>query len=224
MVMEFFRRSSETGLEHIEHQVVTMLADTRHSFDAAMSAVLGGADPAIVGDDVRTTDRRVNAAEREIRRELMVHAAVHGATEVGTLLAYMLVIKKIERLGDQTKNIFDLAADKVDFSAAPDRSQMVAYRDEISEMITATGEIFAERDGDRAQRFLDRGDELLDEFNELVRRRLHSDERASEAVPRVLLYRYMKRIVANLMGVVSAVVLPLDEIDKYDESRDTREV
>lgn len=223
MVMEFFRGSSETGLEHIERQIVTMLADTRHSFDAAMSALLGGADPQVIGEDVRTTDRRVNAAEKEIRRELMVHAAVHGSGEVGTLLAYMLVIKKIERLGDQTKNVFDLAAEHVLLSGAPDLPEMIEQRDEISEMISSAAEIFAERDKEHGGRFIVRGDELLDHFDALIKSRIHSDEPASQAVPRVLLHRYLKRIVANLMGVVSSVLLPLDEIDKYDESRDTRD-
>ena len=37
MVIEFFRRSSETGMEHVERQIVAMLSDTRHAFDAAMS-------------------------------------------------------------------------------------------------------------------------------------------------------------------------------------------
>ena len=35
------------------------------------------------------------------------------------------------------------------------------------------------------------------------------------AVPRALLYRYFKRITANLSGVVSAVVSPVDQIDYY---------
>jgi hypothetical protein len=63
MVLSFFRRG-ESGLEHIEHQIVAMLGDARHSFDLACSAVLGGADPGAVSDDVVATDERINHAEQ----------------------------------------------------------------------------------------------------------------------------------------------------------------
>ena len=37
------------------------------------------------------------------------------------------------------------------------------------------------------------------------------------------LYRYYKRIVAHLMNLLSAVVMPLDRLDYYDEAPEDRE-
>ena len=77
MVLEFFRRGSESQLEQIESKIGQMLGDARHSFDLAASALLAGADPAVVGHDVHATDKRINATEREVRRDLVVHVSVH---------------------------------------------------------------------------------------------------------------------------------------------------
>ena len=49
MVLEFFRRGSESHLEQIESQIGSMLADARHSFDLAASSLLAGAAAAAVG-------------------------------------------------------------------------------------------------------------------------------------------------------------------------------
>lgn len=219
--MRFFRKSDGDGLERIEQQIIRMLADTRHEFDEALSSLVGGADATVLGPDIRVTRGRINASEREIRRELVVHAGAGGGDDVSTILAYMIVVKKIERIGDNAKNIFDLAAEGVRFEDTPDVDVYVQFGDLISAMIANAGEIFGARDHFRADEFIVGGDELLAELNELVTKLIRSDAPASEAVPRALLYRYMNRIVANLLGVVSSVILPVDQIDYYD-GHDTR--
>ena len=78
MVMSFFRRPEGSGLENIESQVQRMVNDARHTFDLALNAVTGGAVET-VADEIRETDRQINATEVEIRRALVVHASVHLA-------------------------------------------------------------------------------------------------------------------------------------------------
>ena len=39
---------------------------------------------------------------------------------------------------------------------------------------------------------------------------------------RALAYRYVKRVVAHLMNVLSSVVMPLDQIDSFDEDPEDR--
>ena len=95
MVMAFFRKG-ESGLDQIANRAITMLGDARHSFDLASAAVLSGVDPGEVGEDIRQTDERINRAEQELRGELVVHVSVHGADDIGEVLGYTLLIKKIE--------------------------------------------------------------------------------------------------------------------------------
>ena len=220
MVMSFFR-SDEGGISQIESQVQRMIADARHTFDLAMNAVTGGAVET-VADEVRRTDRQINVTEIEIRRELLVHISVHGTADAGEMLVFMNMIKDLERIGDYNKNIFDLALEGVSFSGAEDLEQILGFRDELSSRIALMGEILDTRDEDRARAYIERGDQLRREFDGLVNELVHATAPALVAVPRALLYRFLKRVAAHCATVVTAVVMPVDRLDYFDEGDDTR--
>ena len=219
MVMSFFR-SDEGGISQIESQVQRMIADARHTFDLAMDAVTGGAVET-VADEVRRTDRQINVTEIEIRRELLVHISVHGTADAGEMLVFMNMIKDLERIGDYNKNIFDLALEGVSFSGAEDLEQILGFRDELSSRIVLMGEILDTRDEDRARAYIERGDQLRREFDGLVNELVHATAPALVAVPRALLYRFLKRVAAHCANVVTAVVMPVDRLDYFDEDDDT---
>ncbi|MDP6759569.1 MAG: PhoU domain-containing protein [Acidimicrobiales bacterium] len=219
MVMSFFRRPEEGGLSQIDAQVQRMINDARHTFDLAMNALTGG-PVATIADEVRRTDRQINVTEMEIRRELVVHASVHGGVDTPEVLVFMNMIKDLERIGDYNKNIFDLADDGVSMAEAPDLDQVLGYRDEISSRIALMGELLTTRDEDRARAYIARGDEMRRDFDARIIELLHSTETAMVAVPRALLYRFLKRVTAHSLNVVSAIVMPVDRLGYFDE--DTR--
>ena len=221
MVMSFFRRPDDSGIDHIEAQVQRMVTDARHTFALAMNAVTGGS-VASVADEVRRTDRQINVTEMEIRRELVVHFSVHAGGDATEMLVFMHLVKDLERIGDYNKNVFDLAEEGVSFAEADDLERILGFRDEISSRIALMGEILTVRDEERARAYIARSDELRREFDTLVNGLVHSTEPALHAVPRALLYRFLKRITAHSMNVVTAVVMPVDRLDYYDEADDTR--
>ena len=220
MVMSFFR-SDEGGISQIESQVQRMIADARHTFDLAMNSVTGGAVET-VADEVRRIDRQINVTEIEIRRELLVHISVHGTADAGEMLVFMNMIKDLERIGDYNKNIFDLALEGVTFSEADDLEKILGFRDELSSRIALMGEILDTRDEERARAYIERGDQLRREFDGLVNELVHATVPALAAVPRALLYRFLKRVAAHCSNVVTAVVMPVDRLDYFDEDDDTR--
>ena len=221
MVMSFFRRPEESGLENIESQVQRMVNDARHTFDLALSAVTGGAVET-VADEIRETDRQINATEVEIRRALLVHASVHGGIDTPEVLAFMNMITDLERIGDYNKNIFDLAEEGVSLTESSELETNLSLRDEVSSRISLMGEILSVRDEERARTYIERGDELRRDFDQRVNELLHSTEAAVTAVPKALLFRFLKRVSAHSSNVVSAVVMPVDQLDYFDESEDTR--
>ena len=194
--MSFFRRPEESGLENIESQVQRMVNDARHTFDLALSAVTGGAVET-VADEIRETDRQINATEVEIRRALLVHASVHGGIDTPEVLAFMNMIKDLERIGDYNKNIFDLAEEGVSFTESPEIETILSLRDEVSSRISLMGEILSMRDEERARTYIERGDEMRKDFDRRVNELLHSTEEAVTAVPRALLFRFLKRVSAH---------------------------
>ncbi len=223
MVMEFFRGGADKELEQIEKTIQQMLVDCRHTFDAAINALLGGTDPGLVKKDIKKTDRQVNKAEREVRRELVVHASVRGAqADIPMVLVSMSIVKDAERIGDYAKNIFDLAAAGVDLSSTPDLDRLIKHRDQVSRLIAETARIFGERDAEAAHLILQAEDENLVEYDNLVITQINSDAPAATAVPIALLYRYLKRITAHSMNVLTSLVMPLDRLDYYDEDKADR--
>ncbi|MEE8421995.1 MAG: PhoU domain-containing protein [Dehalococcoidia bacterium] len=223
MVRRFFRGSGEQQLEHVQGVLLEMLANDRHSFDVATAALLAGADAASAGEDLRTTDRKVNEAQRAIRRELMVHVSVYGTSQVSAILVYMSIVKDVERIGDYAKNIYDVAAQGGGLVGDDDHDEVTGYRDRISTMITEAASAFSGEDVAAAHRLITEGDEMQDVFDARVAALVGSDRPGREAVPRALMYRYFKRIVGHLMNLLSAVVMPLDRLDYFDEPRADRD-
>ena len=222
MVLKFLRGEDEGRLDRIEETLQRMLVDDAHAFDLAMSTLVGGVSPHDVGAELRATDHRVNESEREIRRELVVHASVHGGIDTPAVLVYMSIVKDIERVGDYAKNLFDVAADGGQLSDVDDIDELRSLRDRVSALILQVGETFAERDGERARALLSDGDELLDLFDDLVSSLVKGEDQGPKAVARALTHRYLKRIVAHLMNVLSSVVMPIDRIDYFDEDPEDR--
>jgi phosphate transport system protein len=223
VVFKFFKGDEDGDrLDRIEATLQQMLADDAHGLDLAMSALFDGVSPHEVGAQLRATDHRVNEAEREIRRELVVHASVHGGIDTPAVLVYMSIVKDIERVGDYAKNLFDVADDGGQLHDAPDREQLQELRRRVADFLTHVGTAFGERHAERARELLTEGDDLLDLFDDLVSDLVKGDDQGPKAVARALTHRYLKRIVAHLMNVLSAVVMPIDQLDYFDEDPEDR--
>jgi phosphate uptake regulator len=221
MAFGFLRSKDEDDrLENIEVIVQRMLADDKHVFDLAMSTLVGGVDPGTVRREIKATDQRVNEGEREVRRDLVVHASVVGAIDTPAVLVYMSIVKDIERIGDYAKNLLDLARDGASFA---DRPRWQEVSDQVSQLIATTAETFATRDADRARQLLSEGDELLDHFDAAVSELVKGEDQGPDAVARALALRYLKRVVAHLTNVLSAVVMPVDRLDYFDEDPEDRD-
>lgn len=222
MAFNFLRGEGSDRLEAVEAKMQTMLAHDRHEFDLAMAALLGDRQAADVRDELRATDQKVNRMEREIRRELMVHASVFGAIETPAVLVYMSIVKDIERVGDYAKNLVDLARDGADFSLAPNAAEWRQISEDVSRYISDAGQAFATRSPDRARLLLRQGDQLLKDFDGRVSGLVRGERGEAQAVPRALANRYLKRVVAHLMNLLTAVVMPLDRLDYFDEDPEDR--
>jgi phosphate uptake regulator len=222
MVFSFRREGDAERLDRIEKTLQQMITDDLHAFDLAMSALLGERSPHEIGAELRATDHGVNAAERDIRRELVVHASVLGAIDTPAILIYMSIVKDIERIGDYAKNLFDLAVDGVDLSTGMHTGEITSLATEIPDFLRDAADIFEKRDEERAKAYLRSGDALLDRFDARVSELVKEEHPDHQAVAVALTHRYLKRIVAHGMNVLSAVVMPVDRLDYFDEDPEDR--
>jgi phosphate uptake regulator len=215
MPFKIFRDEGGEAFDRIEAKLQAMLGHNRYELDLAVSALFGEVVAREVNDDLRSTDQKVNSLEREIRRELVVHSSVRGGVDTPAILVYMSIVKDVERVGDYAKNLLDLALDGSDFSSLEDAADWRRVCSEISSFISDAGEAFKNRNADRCRSLLAHGDSFLSDFDDRVSRLVRGDDTASQPVARALAYRYLKRIVAHLMNLLSAVVMPLDQLDYF---------
>jgi phosphate uptake regulator len=164
----------------------------------------------------------VNQLEREIRRELVVHSSVFGGIDSPAVLVYMSVVKDIERVGDYAKNLLDLARDGADLSRSPNAEDWRRLAAEVSRFIADAGAAFHARDAARSRELRQQGDRLLSLFDERISALIRADESGVQSVPRALAHRYLKRVVAHLMNLLSAVIMPMDKLDFFDEDPEDR--
>jgi len=218
-----FRRESTNRLTEIANKVQTMLAYDRREYDLAMSALLGDVPWDQVNAELRGLDRQVNRMEREIRRELLVHASVFGAIETPAVLVYMSIVKDIERVGDYAKNLLDLARDGANFKGLPtEPTWRNVWWAEVSQYIADAAKAFDAWDGARCRALIQHGDKFLDQCDRRVSAIVRGEDTDAHTVARALALRYIKRVVAHIMNLLSGVIVPLDQLDYFDEDPEDR--
>jgi phosphate uptake regulator len=222
MVFQFFKGGDST-IDEVETTLVQMVLDGRDVFDTAMEALFGGGTSKETKQELKSTDRGINTAQRDVRRELMIHASLHDTVDLPLVLAYMSTVKDVERIGDYSKNFYDLVKYGADFENAPDRDELADYRDRVSTLLCDAAATFKARDTDRARELIAKADAFLDDYDTQVKVAYQSTGTPSDAVSRALYYRFLKRITAHVMNFLTSMVLPVDRLDYYDEAKDDRE-
>lgn len=219
--MEFFRGGPSNELDEVEASIVGMLRDGNDVFTTATDALFGGGKSKKTRREVRTTDKGINEAQQEVRRSLMIHAAVN-ADELPLVLQYASIVKDAERVGDYSKNLYDLVRFGANFEGAPDEKELESYRDKVSRLIVDAADVFEARDADAAQHLLNKADAFLDEYDARVKAAYNWTGETQDAVARALYFRFLKRTTAHVMNVLTSLVQPLDRLDYYDESKEDR--
>ena len=98
----------ETFMGKIVEGFGEMLSDAEYVFTNAWGALTGQLDIEQVKQPLHDKDRAVNGHEREIRRKLLEHLSINPRQDISGCLVIMSLVKDAERIGDYSKNIFDL--------------------------------------------------------------------------------------------------------------------
>ena len=89
-------------------------------------------------------------------------------------------------------------------------------RQVISQMYVEASDILVSLDTAAAQAFLNRSMAMNRECEQKIHEYMRSEEPGHWAVRRAVLHRYWKRIVANLAGIVSSAIEPIQTLDYAD--------
>lgn len=203
------------SLKEIRAHFLQMLKDGRAAYEAARAALLEGGDLEETGKVVQAAEESLDQRTISIRRELVVHANVHGTSTFPDMLVLMSIAKDAERIGDYAMNLHSLAALRPDLGDEAEVDVLRGYADRLSALLVEGGAVFESGDEERASSYLNAIGLLEHDFQAEMVRGVQST--GSNAAGRVLALRHHKRISRHIGNIVSSLVLPLDQLDRFDE-------
>ncbi len=216
------RANPEPSFGEFRRKFDQMLGHGRHVFDLASNAILGGADPDVIRDDLFRTDKKINKLERLIRREIVVHATVHGTSQLPSCLVMMSIVKDAERVGDYAKNMFDIAAQTAK-KRDDIHADLVKLKAAVSALLAEARDLYGSQEEAGARDFCLRADKLTDHCDQQVNRMVGTEPGTSQPALSALAYRYHKRVMAHLQNIVTSIFMPVDQLDYFDEDKASRD-
>lgn len=207
-------------LSHVFEEFKGMLDDTEIMFTSVCKRLLDNAEEPGLKQRIYDIDKKVNSLQKDIRKRIVEHLSLQPTVDVTACLVLMSVVKDAERLGDYCKNLYEVA----ELLAKPiDRELFTKYFDGIEKDILAmfdlTEKAFIEADEEKARLTWDYKTRLTKDCNRIVAELAKCDLSVNEAVCYVLIARYFKRLVAHLVNIATSVILPLSDLDYFDEKR-----
>jgi phosphate uptake regulator len=205
----------DTLMDRAYRRSFLMLDITRHMFLNAKTS-LRHTDNSQVEIDIYDKDIEVNRYEREVRRNVFNHLAVGGAEKLPSGLVLVSIIIDIERIGDYTKNIIQLAMNHPrKLQGGKFESDLQRVEAAVEDNFVRAKDCFEKADKEAAQELL----KAYQWVNRLCDQRLFSllkeedkTMRSGNAVSLALYFRWLKRINSHLRNITTSVVNPFDRI------------
>jgi len=195
-----------------------MLDDSEVMFKAVCGHLLENKGEPDLKQKIYGIDKKVNLLQKNIRKRIVEHLSLQPTVDLTACLLLMSVVKDAERLGDYCKNLYQIS----EFLDKPiDRAIFNEHFDNIDKQILdlfgQTRDAFIDTDEEKARAAWDHHRRINQACDKIVAELVHCDLSVNEAVSFALIARYFKRIVSHLVNIATSVVLPLSDLDYFDE-------
>ena len=197
-----------------------MLDDTENMFISVCQRLIHNKEEKNLEERIYKVDAQVNSLVKDIRKRIIEHLSIQPSVDVPTSLLLMSVVKDAERLGDYAKNLLEVS----NFIQQPmDQEKYTKLfnniEDEIANLFKQTKKAFIESDEDKAAKTWNYEREIAKRCDDIIKQLTKSELSVNEAVCFTLMARYFKRIAAHLTNIATSVILPLSDLDYFDEKR-----
>ncbi|MBN1969359.1 MAG: hypothetical protein JXR48_11065 [Candidatus Delongbacteria bacterium] len=167
--------------------------------------------------EVKKRDYLLNHFDKSIRKKVFEHVSLNEKEDQDLYSAFILIsiVKDMERLGDYTKNISEVA--ELRDRLSNDKYTKIAHEllKEMEIMFKETLNSYRETDYTKAQKINDLHFSYKTRIDNLLLDLVKMDNVESNLVIYGLLYRYLKRLSAHLMHITTSITNPIDEIGYY---------
>ena len=163
-------------------------------------------------DDLYQRDRQINRYERSVRRKIVTHMSVSSKPDINMGLVLTAIVIDIERIGDYTKNILELAL------GLAEPFDGLELDDDVREIEATVGDMLRDivptlrnTDEVRARSIIEQHAKISETVEKdilLLRDSKVLTGRSGHAVTVALHLRFLKRVSAHLKNVATSVVNP----------------
>ena len=197
-----------------------MLDNAENMHTMVARALLENDQPANLKDTVYQLDKKINRLERSIRRRIVEHLTLQPTVDTSMCLCLMSVVKDAERIGDYVKNLYEVLG----LLEKPiDRSVFDTYfngmNDNLLTLFKDTKKAFVREDDAKAKATYQLESKLVKECDAILVKLAESELSTNEGVCYTLIARYFKRIAAHLVNISTSVMLPVSQLDYFDEKK-----
>lgn len=198
-------------MTQVEDELREMIELGRTLFEASSLALLEGREVAF---DLYARDQKINAMVVDVRKKIVEHLAVAGSRNVVGELVFITLINDIERIGDYSKNVLDLARSRGQ-DMAPNRykEQLVALQPMIEANFDKASKALFDNDQELAHAVIDAHHQISETCEGIVKELL-SDANIDprDGIALALASRFFKRISSHLKTIASSAVNPFSLI------------
>lgn len=176
-----------------------------------------------VKTNIYDQDIAVNKYQREVRKNVFNHLTVSGTEDIYSGLVLVSIIIDIERLGDYTKNIIELAENHPKkLEGGKYEKDLKKIEEAIADSFLLVRKAFEEADTEIASKLLSDYswvNKLCDEHIIDFIKAKDDTIKTCEAVSLALYYRFLKRINSHIRNIASSVVNPFHKIGFYKKKK-----
>ena len=152
---------------------------------------------------------------------MMTHLAVSGTDDLGSGLILISVVTDIERIGDYTKNIYDLSQFYTKKLNGHDlESDLFNVEEQVVSLFQNSIKAFKDQDLDLARQLMKDYKESISKqsdkiTNDIISGKLNMNGDTATAI--AMYSRYLKRIGAHSRNLISSIVNPFERIGYREE-------
>ncbi len=207
-------------LAQVFEEFKDMLDQTECMYKMVCSTLLDNVEEPDLKEKIYEIDKKVNRLQKDIRKRIVEHLSLQPTVDVPACLLLMSVVKDAERLGDYSKNLYEVTGLLQKPIDRPVFSQYFGELDkDILTLFRQTKDAFMEADRSKAESSWNDEHRLAIQCDRIVKQVVKSNLSVNEAVCFVLIARHFKRLVAHLVNIATSVILPISDLDYFDEKR-----
>ena len=219
-IYEIWRRDNSLNLALSESY--EMLEKT-HNMYRESADLLRDASTTRMSLDIYREDQSINTYQIQVRKRVLRYLSIAGMVNLVPGLVLTSIIIDIERIGDYTKNITELATGypgKLDCGKLEQRVQIIEQI--VEKLFAEIPRILKSSDRSAARKIIDECHGIRSNADQIILELIKGGDESmgrGQTAAVALYVRYLKRVGAHLLNILSSIVNPFERIGYREQDQ-----